>query len=64
MALRINWEENDFGRKNYTAQDIGLKHNEMAKIDKKKDGRQEILLHGSHFLCKQKRNTYVSKPNK
>ena len=41
--LRINWEEDDFGRKNYAAQDIGLKHNEMAKIDRKKDGRQELL---------------------
>ena len=37
---------------------------EMAKIDRKKDGRQELLLHSSHFLCKQKKiHMYVSKPN-
>ena len=51
------------GRKDSAAPDIGLKHNEMAKIDRKKDGRQELLLHSSHFLCKQKKKyRYVSKP--
>ena len=46
-------------RKDFAAPDIGLKHNEMAKIDRKKDGRQELLLHSSHFLCKQKKNICI-----